>query len=166
MVSRLVITLSILCLISGVVVAYPEETPGTSSENIKYYTFRLGKIRMEDRYNYPSISKEIRDVLVIRFLIPPQDVNQEYPFYPLFNKDWWKNNFDIHIGLTLQGKPNLYLTGGSIRLNKFIDIVCGLSFSDDPEYKHNMYYWGITLESELFQHIIDMIQEGILKAQK
>jgi len=168
--SKLLVTLSILCFINGISLA--QEANGTISVNEtiskKHYTFRLGKVRMKDTYNQPSISRTIKDVLLIRFLIPARDINEEHPFYE-FDKgfgNWCKYHLDFHIGVATQAKPSLFLVGGNIEINKFVDIVCGIALSDTPGYEHQMYYYGITLDSQLFHHIVDMAQEAIKNAEK
>ncbi len=184
MLSRLVVAVSILCFISGLSLVHEAEaeTPideSVSSDKVsavkdvgtiagkekKHYTFRLGKVRMKDTHNYPSINKDIKDVLLIRFLLPSRDVDEEYPFY-LFDKDWFKNHFDLHVGVATQGEPNIYMVGANFEINKFVDIIGGISLSNDIGYKHHMYYYGITFDSQLFQNIIDMIQDSIKMAEK
>jgi hypothetical protein len=129
---KIVVTLSILCFISGVSLAQTEigtptdknvnfekelkkdETKIVATEDMKkdkeknYYTFRFGKVRMKDTYNRPSISKEIKNILLIRFLTPPRDVDEEYPFYPI-DKEWFRNHFDVHVGISMDGKPGYLL---------------------------------------------------------
>jgi len=197
MLGKFVVSLSILCLLSGVRLVQAEEEMETSSEmikieegmetsredlrksrkdieifsgekNKKHYTFRIGKIRMKDTHNSPSISREIRDAYLIRFLIPSRDVNEEHSFYS-FNRgfgNWCKDHFDLHIGITKQGNPFLYLIGGNFEITNFVDMVGGIAFSNDLGYRDQMYYFGITFDSQLFHHIIDMIQQGIQWAEK
>lgn len=130
-----------------------------------YYTFRFGKVRMKDTYNKPSISNQIKDVLLIRFFVPPRAVNEEHHFYQL-DKEWFRHHFDLHVGVTMKEKPTILLVGGNIEINKFVDIAGGIALSNDPGYEHHMYYYGITFDSKLFHHIVDMVQQTIQMAEK
>jgi hypothetical protein len=134
----------------------------------KHYTFRLGKIRIRDTDNSQSIDKDIRDVLLIRFLIPARVVDEEHPFYPSEKgiRKWFKRHLDFHIGLTQQKEPTIFLIGVNIEINKFVDVVGGIALSNDPKYRRDMYYYGITFDSKLFHHIVDMIQQTIKMAEK
>lgn len=186
MLNKFEVTLSALCFLSGVSVAQIVEGTGTSSEmpviekgtetiittsdkeNLKHYTFRVGKIRMKDNHNTPTITKEIRDAYLIRFLIPSRKVTEEHPFYSFKEGigEWCKYHLDLHIGITKQSNPSLYLIGGNFEITNFVDLVFGAAFSNDLNYRDPMYYTGITFDSQLFYHLIDMIQEGIKTAEK
>ncbi|MEW6096165.1 MAG: hypothetical protein AB1567_06530 [bacterium] len=177
--SKLVVSVSILYSLSGVSLVQAQEeidvissvaTPTATAQvkEKKHYTFRLGKVRMKDTYNHPSISKDIKDVLLIRFLIPSKDVEEEHPFYEFDEGfgNWCKDHLDFHIGVSTKGEPNLFLIGGNIEINKFVDIVGGISLSQNTGYEHHMYYYGITFDSQFFHHIVDMVQQTIKMAEK
>lgn len=189
MLPKCVVTLSILCYLMGVNLAQAEEIGGISPEmlageegskttilkekmseekNKKHYTFRIGKIRMKDKHNIPSITNEIRDTYLIRFLIPSRDLNEEHPFYSFKEGfgNWCKHHFDLHIGITKQNNPSLYLIGANCEITNFVDLVFGEAFSNDLAYRDVMYYAGITFDAQLFHHLVDMIQEGIKMAEK